>query len=71
MSGHQFLHPILPCEFLDSPEFESSRATIDEKFKVSTQITFLSKILSRFSVSKYIKEFRVSHSSRRNYIHLS
>lgn len=34
MSGHQFLHPILPCEFLDSPEFESSRATIDEKFKV-------------------------------------
>ncbi|KAL0840432.1 hypothetical protein ABMA28_015686 [Loxostege sticticalis] len=35
MSGHQFLHPILPCEFLDSPEFESSRATIDEKFKVS------------------------------------
>ncbi|GBP44392.1 Popeye domain-containing protein 3 [Eumeta japonica] len=35
MSGHQFLHPIIPCEFLDSPEFESSRATIDEKFKVS------------------------------------
>ncbi|KAG7299419.1 hypothetical protein JYU34_016372, partial [Plutella xylostella] len=35
LSGHQFLHPILPCEFLDSPEFESSRATIDEKFKVS------------------------------------
>ncbi|KOB66003.1 putative popeye protein 3, partial [Operophtera brumata] len=35
MSGHQFLHPILPCEFLDSPEFESSRANIDEKFKVS------------------------------------
>lgn len=34
MSGNQFLHPILPCEFLDSPEFESSRATVDEKFKV-------------------------------------
>lgn len=35
MSDHQFLHPILPCEFLDSPEFESSRANMDEKFKVS------------------------------------
>ncbi|XP_077288485.1 popeye domain-containing protein 3-like isoform X2 [Arctopsyche grandis] len=35
MSGLQFLHPILPCEFLDSPEFESSRATVDDKFKVS------------------------------------
>lgn len=34
MSDHQFLHPILPCEFLDSPEFESSRANMDEKFKV-------------------------------------
>ncbi|KAG5330912.1 POPD1 protein, partial [Acromyrmex heyeri] len=30
-----FLHPILPCEFLDSPEFESSRASVDDKFKVS------------------------------------
>ncbi|XP_049840129.1 popeye domain-containing protein 3-like [Schistocerca gregaria] len=35
MWEHQFLHPIMPCEFLDSPEFESSRATTDEKFKVS------------------------------------
>lgn len=35
MSDHQFLHPILPCEFLDSPEFESSRANVDDKFKVS------------------------------------
>lgn len=30
--GH-FLHPILACEFLDSPEFES-RANMDDKFKV-------------------------------------
>lgn len=28
-----FLHPILACEFLDSPEFES-RANMDDKFKV-------------------------------------
>ncbi|XP_011697434.1 PREDICTED: popeye domain-containing protein 3-like isoform X2 [Wasmannia auropunctata] len=35
LSDTNFLHPILPCEFLDSPEFESSRASIDEKFKVS------------------------------------
>ncbi|XP_021936870.1 popeye domain-containing protein 3-like isoform X3 [Zootermopsis nevadensis] len=35
MSDHQFLHPIMPCEFMDSPEFESSRATTDDKFKVS------------------------------------
>ncbi|XP_063220184.1 popeye domain-containing protein 3-like [Bacillus rossius redtenbacheri] len=35
MSDHQFLHPIIPCEFLDSPEFESSRATTEDKFKVS------------------------------------
>ncbi|XP_068085263.1 popeye domain-containing 2 [Anabrus simplex] len=35
MSDHQFLHPIMPCEFLDSPEFESSRSTTDDKFKVS------------------------------------
>lgn len=40
MSGHQFLHPILPCEFLDSPEFESSRATIDEKFKVRITVLY-------------------------------
>ncbi|CAH0557306.1 unnamed protein product [Brassicogethes aeneus] len=35
LSDNQFLHPILPCEFMDSPEFESSRNTIDDKFKVS------------------------------------
>lgn len=34
LSDSNFLHPILPCEFLDSPEFESSRASVDEKFKV-------------------------------------
>lgn len=33
MQDHQFLHPILPCEFLDSPEFES-RVNEDDKFKV-------------------------------------
>ena len=38
MSDHQFLHPIMPCEFLDSPEFESSRATTDDKFKVGKKI---------------------------------
>lgn len=32
-SDQQFLHPILPCEFLDSPEFES-RMNVDDKFKV-------------------------------------
>ncbi|XP_077255311.1 popeye domain-containing protein 3 isoform X2 [Temnothorax americanus] len=31
----KFLHPVLPCEFLDSPEFESSRSSVDDKFKVS------------------------------------
>ncbi|KAK2581252.1 hypothetical protein KPH14_008042 [Odynerus spinipes] len=35
LSDTSFLHPILPCEFLDSPEFESSRASRDDKFKVS------------------------------------
>ncbi|XP_050447415.1 popeye domain-containing protein 3-like [Cataglyphis hispanica] len=35
LSDTNFLHPILPCEFLDSPEFESSRASVDDKFKVS------------------------------------
>lgn len=37
LSDNQFLHPILPCEFLDSPEFESSRNTVDDKFKVGTK----------------------------------
>ncbi|CAG9825231.1 unnamed protein product [Phaedon cochleariae] len=36
LSDNQFLHPILPCEFLDSPEFESSRNTVDDKFKLCT-----------------------------------
>ncbi|XP_074093998.1 popeye domain-containing protein 3 isoform X2 [Cotesia typhae] len=35
LSDSNYLHPILPCEFLDSPEFESSRASVDDKFKVS------------------------------------
>ena len=35
LSDSNFLHPILPCEFLDSPEFESSRASVDDKFKVN------------------------------------
>ncbi|XP_034945680.1 popeye domain-containing protein 3-like isoform X2 [Chelonus insularis] len=35
LSDSSFLHPILPCEFLDSPEFESSRPSVDDKFKVS------------------------------------
>lgn len=34
LSDSNYLHPILPCEFLDSPEFESSRASVDDKFKV-------------------------------------
>lgn len=41
LSDNQFLHPILPCEFLDSPEFESSRNTVDDKFKVLISIKFL------------------------------
>ncbi|KAG8231352.1 hypothetical protein J437_LFUL012262 [Ladona fulva] len=35
LAGQQFLHHIHACEFLDSPEFESSRATTEDKFKVS------------------------------------
>lgn len=35
LSDSNYLHPILPCEFLDSPEFESSRASVDDKFKVT------------------------------------
>lgn len=35
LSDNQFLHAILPCEFLDSPEFESSRNTVNDKFRVS------------------------------------
>lgn len=38
LSDSNFLHPILPCEFLDSPEFESSRASVDDKFKVNKKL---------------------------------
>ena len=38
MSDNQFLHSISPMEFMDSPEFESSRATLEDKFKVSKPI---------------------------------
>lgn len=38
LSDNNFLHPILPCEFLDSPEFESSRASVDDKFKVRLRL---------------------------------
>ena len=43
LSDSNFLHPILPCEFLDSPEFESSRASVDDKFKVKNVISFASR----------------------------
>ncbi|KAF2356830.1 Popeye protein [Trinorchestia longiramus] len=35
LSGGQVLHTVGPMQFLDSPEFESSRAALDDKFKVS------------------------------------
>ncbi|KFM81950.1 Popeye domain-containing protein 3, partial [Stegodyphus mimosarum] len=35
ISGQHFLHNIQAKEFLDSPEFESSRSGVEEKFKVS------------------------------------
>ncbi|XP_064089424.1 popeye domain-containing protein 3-like isoform X2 [Macrobrachium nipponense] len=35
MADNQFLHSITSMQFLDSPEFESSRASLDDKFKVS------------------------------------
>ncbi|XP_076373989.1 popeye domain-containing protein 3-like isoform X1 [Tachypleus tridentatus] len=35
MTDHHFLHHIFPKQFLDSPEFESSKAGIEDKFKVS------------------------------------
>lgn len=41
LSESNFLHPILPCEFLDSPEFESSRASVDDKFKVIKMFKFM------------------------------
>ncbi|XP_067125868.1 popeye domain-containing protein 3-like [Centruroides vittatus] len=35
ITDHHFLHHIHPKEFLDSPEFESSKSGGDDKFKVS------------------------------------
>ncbi|KAL3215083.1 hypothetical protein MRX96_006663 [Rhipicephalus microplus] len=35
LTDHHFLHYIHPREFLDSPEFESTRSGVDDKFKVS------------------------------------
>ncbi|KAL7642011.1 UNVERIFIED_CONTAM: hypothetical protein RMT77_007885 [Armadillidium vulgare] len=35
LSSNHFLHSILPMEFLDSPEFESSRTSVESKFKVT------------------------------------
>lgn len=37
-----YLHSILPCDFLDSPEFESSKASMDDKFKVRNEIYWTS-----------------------------
>ena len=34
LSDNSFLHGIGPNQFLDSPEFESTKATAEEKFKV-------------------------------------
>lgn len=70
MSGHQFLHPILPCEFLDSPEFESSRATIDEKFKVSlrnrsvTEPYIILKINKFIQIAFYKVNYRTKHTRK-------
>ncbi|CAN8018909.1 unnamed protein product [Ixodes persulcatus] len=35
LTDHLFLHYIFPRQFLDSPEFESTRSGVDDKFKVS------------------------------------
>ncbi|XP_071033484.1 popeye domain-containing protein 3-like isoform X2 [Parasteatoda tepidariorum] len=37
VSGQHFLHYIQAREFLDSPEFESSRSGVEEKFKMVTE----------------------------------
>ncbi|XP_035204582.1 popeye domain-containing protein 3-like isoform X2 [Stegodyphus dumicola] len=37
ISGQHFLHNIQAKEFLDSPEFESSRSGVEEKFKMVTE----------------------------------
>lgn len=38
LQDHQLLHPIGPCEFLDSPEFES-RGSSEDKFKVDFDVS--------------------------------
>lgn len=58
MWDHQFLHPIMPCEFLDSPEFESSRATTDEKFKVIKMKFKIKKVGTNQFVCTYTEEDR-------------
>ncbi|KAG1650149.1 Popeye domain-containing protein 3 [Nymphon striatum] len=35
LTDHQFLHHIHPLQFMDSPEFESCKAGVDDKFKVT------------------------------------
>ncbi|XP_037520414.1 popeye domain-containing protein 3 isoform X3 [Rhipicephalus sanguineus] len=37
LTDHHFLHYIHPREFLDSPEFESTRSGVDDKFKIVTE----------------------------------
>ncbi|XP_042899821.1 popeye domain-containing protein 3-like isoform X1 [Parasteatoda tepidariorum] len=45
VSGQHFLHYIQAREFLDSPEFESSRSGVEEKFKVSIIATTPSRCI--------------------------
>ncbi|XP_064488209.1 popeye domain-containing protein 3-like isoform X1 [Ornithodoros turicata] len=35
LTDHHFLHYIYPRQFLDSPEFESTKSGVDDKFRVS------------------------------------
>lgn len=49
LQDHQLLHPIQPCEFLDSPEFES-RVNEDDKFKV---MFFISSWWIKDSIKSY------------------
>ena len=53
LSDSNFLHPILPCEFLDSPEFESSRASVDDKFKVKIYSYFSEDFLHNFNFNNF------------------
>ena len=48
VSDRTTLHSIDANEFLDSPEFESSRASLEDKFRVSLTLK-----LTRKSFSKY------------------